>query len=374
MSRFSVRKPLPDQVQADREGRLEAEHAVQRRVELELLLLRRVRRVVGGDGVDGAVGEPLAQRLHVLGRAQRRIHLEVRIVVARRDVLVGEGQVVGRHLRGDREAAPPGLAQGADAAGRGDVAEVEAPAGQLEQGEVAKHHDVLGLGRDPLQPQPGGRGSLVHDPLADEVQVLLVDGQRQAEGARVLEGTPHQRRRHHRASVVGEGHAARRPELAVLGQLLALAPLADRTHRVDPGQAGRRGAGQHELGHAGVVVGGDRVGHGTHGGEAACHGRAGAGGDGLLVLLPRLAQVHVEVDEARGDPLPPGVHHVRAGGRLDPLGDHGHLAAAQDHRPDAVDAAGGIDDPPALDDDHVVRVAHAETFSARSSPAPPARR
>ena len=34
-----------------------------RLVELDVLLQRRVRRVVGGDGVDGAVGERLAQGL-----------------------------------------------------------------------------------------------------------------------------------------------------------------------------------------------------------------------------------------------------------------------------------------------------------------------
>ena len=63
------------------------------------------------------------------------------------------------------------------------------------QREVAQHHDVLGLRRDALEAEAGGGGALVHDPLADEVQVLLVDGERQAEGAGVLEGAPHQRRR-----------------------------------------------------------------------------------------------------------------------------------------------------------------------------------
>ena len=37
--------------------------------------LARVRRVVGGDAVDRAVGERLAQRLDVALGAQRRAHL-----------------------------------------------------------------------------------------------------------------------------------------------------------------------------------------------------------------------------------------------------------------------------------------------------------
>ena len=45
--------------QRDRERRLEADRAGRRSVELGLLLLDRVRRVVGGDRVDRAVGEPL---------------------------------------------------------------------------------------------------------------------------------------------------------------------------------------------------------------------------------------------------------------------------------------------------------------------------
>ena len=46
---------------------------------------------------------------------------------------------------------------------------------------------------------------------------------------------------------------------------------------------------------------GSVFGHGADGGEAARGRGAGAGGDRLLVLAPRLAQVGVQVDEAGAD-------------------------------------------------------------------------
>ena len=50
---------------------------------------------------------------------------------------------------------------------------------------------------------------------------------------------------------------------------------------------------------SGESLTGDGIGHGGHGGESSrCRG-CGAGGDGLFVALARLAQMHVNVDEAR---------------------------------------------------------------------------
>ena len=59
---------------------------------------------VGGDGVDGAVGEAGAHRGDVLRTAQRRVYLEHRVEARGR--LVGEGEVVRCDLGGDGQAAP----------------------------------------------------------------------------------------------------------------------------------------------------------------------------------------------------------------------------------------------------------------------------
>ena len=77
-------------------------------LELDLFLHRRVRRVVGGHGVDGAVGERLAQHVHVGLAAQRRVAFAARVVGGAG--FVGEREVVGRDLAGHRQAAPLRLA------------------------------------------------------------------------------------------------------------------------------------------------------------------------------------------------------------------------------------------------------------------------
>ena len=71
-----------------------------------------------------------------------------------------------------------------------------------------------------------------------------------------------------------------------------------------------------EARHGRVVVDGVGVGHRADGGEAARDGRGRARRDGLLVLLPRLAQVCVQVYEAGRDDEASGVEDLRALGRV----------------------------------------------------------
>ena len=106
-----------------RQRGLQPEHAGPGRAPLGLLVLQRVRRVVGGHRVDGAVGQPGPQRGHVLGRPQRRVDLVDRVV--RGGQLVGEQQVVRGHLGGDPGAAGLGPAQDLHRAGGRDVADVQ---------------------------------------------------------------------------------------------------------------------------------------------------------------------------------------------------------------------------------------------------------
>ena len=71
------------------------------------------------------------------------------------------------------------------------------------------------------QAEEGGHRALVHDRLLREGGLLAVVDDREVEGLRVLEGAAHQARARHRPAVVGDRHAARVPQVAVLGQLLA---------------------------------------------------------------------------------------------------------------------------------------------------------
>ena len=73
----SRRAPVPA---PSAKRRLESGDAKGRAIEFDFLARRFVRRMVGGDGVHGAVGEPFDQRRAIFGGGQRRIHLEVRVV------------------------------------------------------------------------------------------------------------------------------------------------------------------------------------------------------------------------------------------------------------------------------------------------------
>ena len=114
----------------------------------------------------------------------------------------------------------------------------------------------------------------------------------------------------HAAAVVGEDPHAERRQLAHRRERprparpTVMAPLTRTSHSpaVSPSV-------EHLAHHGGGVDGRLGVGHGQHGGEAAEGGGPAAGLDRLGLLAARLAQVGVEVDEARGDDAAGGVEH-----------------------------------------------------------------
>ena len=66
--------------QRHRQFVLKAGDAERRVGELDLLFIVAVRRVVTRDDFQRAVGNTLDHRLSIGGRAERRVHLEVRVV------------------------------------------------------------------------------------------------------------------------------------------------------------------------------------------------------------------------------------------------------------------------------------------------------
>ena len=108
---------------ADRQQRLQADDAVGRLVQLAHLLLRRVRGVVGGDHLQRAVVQSGEDGLHVGVGAQRRRHLVIAVEGAQ--AVVGQREVVRAGFAGDADAAPLAPADQIDAAGRGDVQDVQ---------------------------------------------------------------------------------------------------------------------------------------------------------------------------------------------------------------------------------------------------------
>ncbi len=218
-------------------------------------------------------------------------------------------------------------------------------AGEPGERQVAGHDDLLGLRRDPREAQQGRGVTFVHLPALGEVGVLGVLEDDHAEGPGVLQGEPHHARGLDAVPVVGEDPDPCLGHLADVGERLPLQPARDRPGRVHLAQAGLVGE-RPNLGDHGHVVG-DRVGvrHGAQGGEPPSGGGSRSRLDGLLVFGSGLAEVGVEVHQARGhdeatcvDDLGPGRDgHPRVHRRHDPILD--------EHVGDGVVVAHGIHEP-----------------------------
>jgi hypothetical protein len=207
---------------------------------------------------------------------------------------------------GDGQAARLGAAHQIDGADRAGVGDVQAAAGAFEQRDVTRHHGFLGRRGHALEAEAERRRPLVHHALSRQPAIFLVGDDRQVEHGAVLERVAHQAAVHDRLAVVGDGDDAGLAHLADLGQALAGEPDGHGADRIDARQIGRDGFLDDVLGDRAGIVDGVGVGHARDGGEATGQRGARAGEDGLLVFVPRLAQVRVHVDQ-------PGHHPAAAG-------------------------------------------------------------
>jgi len=149
---------------------------------------------------------------------------------------------------------------------------------------------------------------------------LGVGDQGEAEILSILERPTHDLRVGDRRTVVGDGDGTGVTQLAQRGEDLAFACGGDRAGREHAAEPLLLAALEHEGDELTVVDGRLRVGHRHDGGKASGGGGPRARGDVFLVLLARLAEMDVQVDEARHHPAAAGVDHLgvtgcyRAGG------------------------------------------------------------
>ena len=178
----------------------------------------------------------------------------------------------------------------------------------------------------------------MHDPVAGEVGVLLVEGDRATAEPLVLQRPAHDSGVGDRQAVIAEADRAGLAQLGHLGQLLSThvaghgGEEADRDGGLSAGPLAQR---------ADIRGGGDGrlcVGHREDPAVAARRRRAAAGLDVLLMLMARGAEVDVGIEEAREGVQALGlddlgaVERHRAGRRK--LGD---AAGADHHVVDALD-------------------------------------
>ena len=338
------------------EGSLEPGHAERRLLERDLLLLPRVRRVIGGDGADRSVAERLDQGLAVRLRAEGRVHLHVG--VERPHGLVRQAEMVRGHLRRGLEAGGLPAAQRVDGLTGGEVQKVERPLLVRGEGQVPLDHDALRDRGIPAEAELCGDQALVDVSPAGERRLLAVDGHGAARRAPVLEGSAHEPRRDYRVAVVGEACRAALGELHHLRQLGALLALCDRREKADGdvrvgsrplGEGAEQGGGVHH---------GVGVGHGQDRAIAARRRSSGARGEVLLVLPSRRAQVHVRIDERRRE-HPAVAARRRLEPRDDPLLDR--------HCERLVDPFTGVEHADRFEDDVVAATVSAEEHHATSS-------
>ena len=320
--------------------------------------------MVGGDGVDRAVGEPRFHRRHVGVGTQGRVDLERG--VERLTLAVGEREVVRRDLGRDRDAPVLRVAHEVDG-GRGrQVEEVDGRAGELGEQDVPGDDGRFGRLRPARDPEAAGPRAFVHVPAGGERRVFGVlgdDGAGQRMG--VLERAPHDAGVGDTSTVVGEDADTEGVELPHRRELPAATTLGDaaRRHHV----ARRLAAcGEHGRDDGGVVERRLRVRHGDDGGEASESGGAGAGFDRLRLFVAGLAQVGVQVDEAGHDEAPGGVEYGRA---FDTPAHGGDDAALDEDVRDPV--AGRVDDASAFDHELVRTVRQPDLPSRGVTRGPP---
>src|SRR4029077_9315970 len=147
----------------------------------------------------------------------------------------------------------------------------------------------------------------------------------------------------------------------------------DGPDRIDPRFAGALRLRLHEAHHTLVVAHRVGVGHGADRGEPAGRRRHGAGRDGLEILLPRLTQMDVHVDQPRSHDLAAAIHHHGARRGAEVASDALDLALEQVHVGGLVDLPRRIDHPAAPDQDPAQWSSPFPAALAQSG-EPPARR
>jgi len=151
----------------------------------------------------------------------------------------------------------------------------------------------------------------------------------------------------HPTSVVGERHGTGGDHVADLGERGALETLGDGTYRIDVDDT-LRGGLLDEEGHLRATVA-DRFGVGHRGdpGEPTMGRGPTAAGDGLLVFITGLPQMHVDVHQTGDQHLAGEVHDLGVR-RLETLSHRHDAAILDEHVTDGIKPCRRVDDPGTL--------------------------
>ncbi len=316
-------------------------------VEFPVFFVQRVRSMVGGNAIHRAIDQAGQQGFAVSAGAERRIHLEVGVVVAY--VFIDQRKMVGRNFAAYAQAVTLGPAHSLEGRGRGNVGHMVAGLGFRYQADVAFHNGGLGFRGPAAQAQTKRRGSGVHGSARGHARVFRVLDHRDVQFAGAQ-----QRRAHHAVvqdgpAIISQGNGAGALEGGEVGELLAFAARSGGGDRKDIHVRSPRRVLQ-PAGDLGGIVDRSGVGHGADGSEAAGCSCQGPAGDGLFVRLSRLAQVDVEVNKSGGHDQPARVKvFVSLAAKLARRGNFGHTAVSEQKVVFAFELLRGVDNISAAD-------------------------
>ena len=255
-----------------------------------------MRRVVRGEH-QRALLHRAAQLRAVLGGAERRGHLVVRIVAG--DLVAREQEVVGRRLGRDGKPLPLRRADELHALRGGEVLDVEPAARDAAEREIAADRRRLGGDGDRRQTMRPREGAVADHAAAGLLRIHRVLADAHPE----LRGAAH-RLLHHGVvrdvgAVVGEERGPGPGEGLEVRDLAAEPSLRDAGGRKEDRLRSGRARGEALVFDALRRVAG-RVGvrHRDDGGETAAPGRGEPAGRRLRLGRARIAEVHVHVHEA----------------------------------------------------------------------------
>ena len=204
-----------------------------------------------------------------------------------------------------------------------------AGAGHGDEMKVALDHHHFGGGVNAGEPQPGGEFARVDHPAFGQPRLLRMLDDALAKGLGIAKCPAHDPCIRHRLEPVGKGQRAALRQQAHLHQIFAQESLRDGAIAIDLGAPRLPGAPRDEFHGGDVVDDGIGIGQADHAGDAAGRRGLGAAGDGLHMLLARLAQLHAHVHQAGRQAMALAAYHLAALGQ----------AVASHRRPDFGDAS-----------------------------------
>ena len=204
--------------------------------------------------------------------------------------------MVGRDLGRDVHPIVLRTPNDVDASSRRHVAEVHVSPCQLGEAHVTGHHDLFGRCGNAFEAKTCRDDPLMHDAALREIGILAVLGNGDAEGLRILQHGTHEVAGRDGVSVVAQGDRTGFDQLGEFRELLSLLPQRHGPIGKHPSTVCRIRLLDRKPNRGFVIDHRVGVRHRAYRRESAGGRRPCPGRDRFGALVPRLSQMHVDVN------------------------------------------------------------------------------